>query len=369
MAMASLFLKFHAKERTMSHRSHQKVSRSGFTLIELLVVITIIGVLIALLLPAVQGAREAARRAHCTNNLKQLALALHNYHDVYGSLPIGSPRMFEPALSSVVYTIPPTSGPIYSENQSVFVSLLGQLEQQPLYNAVNFSRSIYTAPNSTVFGTGIGTLWCPSDGTVSQRAATGGDSVTLPPYVYFSSYVVCTGTWFPEILQHYDNQPALKQQINGAFNYDVAYNFSAVTDGMSQTFAIGETAHGLLSDDDQLNWHWWADAVAGDTLFWTMYPLNPHRKVANVSDEYSEAFLSAASSFHPGGANFAFLDGSVRFVNENINSWSIDPTTGFPRGVSKTSGGIYVLAPGTRFGVYQALSTRNGSEVISSDSF
>jgi prepilin-type N-terminal cleavage/methylation domain-containing protein/prepilin-type processing-associated H-X9-DG protein len=353
----------------MSYRSHQKLSRSGFTLIELLVAITIIGVLIALLLPAVQGAREAARRAHCTNNLKQLALALHNYHDVYGSLPIGSPRMFEPALASLVYTIPPTSGPIYSENQSVFVSLLGQLDQQPLYNAVNFSRNIFTPANFTISDTGVAVLWCPSDGTVSQRAATGGDSVTLPPYVYFSSYVVCTGTWFPEILMHYDNQTNVIAQINGVFNYDVAYPLAAVTDGLSQTFAFGETAHGLLSAADQQNWHWWADTSPGDTLFWTLYPMNPHRRIPNISDEFCEAFVSSASSFHPGGANFAFLDGSVRFVKETIDTWRFDPRTGFPLGVSKTSGGIYVLTPGTRFGVYQALSTRNGGEVISSDSF
>ena len=353
----------------MTNRLRRRVSRSGFTLIELLVVITIIGVLIGLLLPAVQSAREAARRVQCVNNLKQLVLALHNYHDIHGSLPIGSPRMFDPDLSSSIYTIPPTSGPIYGENQSVFVSLLGQLEQQPLYNAVNFSRSIYTAPNSTVFGTGIAALWCPSDGTVGQRGATGGDSVTFPPFDHFTSYVGCTGTWFPEILQHYDNQAAAKQQINGAFNYDVAYSFASVKDGLGQTFAFGETAHGLLSTDDQPWWHWWADAVTGDTLFWTLYPLNPHRKVANISDEYSEAFVSAASSFHPGGANFAFLDGSVRFVKDTIATWPFDPKTGFPRGVSKTSGGIYILAPGTQFGVYQALSTRAGGEVVDAASY
>jgi prepilin-type N-terminal cleavage/methylation domain-containing protein/prepilin-type processing-associated H-X9-DG protein len=353
----------------MNCRSSKRTTRDGFTLIELLVVIAIIAVLIGLLLPAVQSAREAARRIQCVNNLKQLALAAHNYHSIYGTLPIGSPRMYDPTLAPFVYTIPPTDGPIIGESQSVFVSLLAQLEQQALFNAVNFSRSIYVRSNNTIYATGLSALWCPSDSSVFQSGRTGVDSDYSPPVVNFTSYVGCTGTWFPEILQHYDNQIALKQQINGVFNYDTPYSLAAVTDGASQTMLFGETAHGLLSSADQACWHWWADAVTGDTLFWTLYPLNPFRKIPNVSGEYSEAYVSSASSFHAGGANFAFVDGSVRFVKDSVNTWPFDSTTGFPMGVSKTSGGIYVLAPGTQMGVYQKLSTRNLGEVISADAF
>src|SRR5262245_14091982 len=109
--------------------------RSGFTLIEILVAITIIGVLVALLIPAVQAARDTSRRIQCANNLKQLSMACHNYADVYGTLPIGIPRMYDadPALN------------FFGESQSLFVSTLGQLDQQPMYNAVNFSRSIFAS--------------------------------------------------------------------------------------------------------------------------------------------------------------------------------------------------------------------------------
>ena len=131
--------------------------RPGFTLIELLVVIAIIAVLIGLLLPAVQMAREAARRAQCTNNLKQLALALHNYADVNGVLPMGyaiQPCEFLPDSICISH------GP--------FVALLPQLEQQPLFNAVNFDRNLWISPNMTICAIGIKTLWCPSDPTIDQ---------------------------------------------------------------------------------------------------------------------------------------------------------------------------------------------------------
>jgi prepilin-type N-terminal cleavage/methylation domain-containing protein len=106
---------------------HRSV-RYGFTLIELLVVITIIGVLIALLLPAVQAAREAARRAQCINNLKQLALAALNYESTHGAFPMGTPfYRWDPGR--------------VNDGFSIFVAMLGQLEQQPLFNAVNFSRN------------------------------------------------------------------------------------------------------------------------------------------------------------------------------------------------------------------------------------
>src|SRR5262249_27637048 len=105
-----------------------------------------------------------------------------------------------------------------------------------------------------------------------------------------------------------------------------------------------------------------------DTLFITFYPMNPQKTALNLSN-FAQEFVETASSQHPGGCNFAFLDGSVRFIKETIDSWKVDPTSGLPSGISFDGTGLVHVTPGTRFGVYQALSTRNGREVISADAY
>src|SRR3954466_7725000 len=142
--------------------------RRGFTLIELLVVIAIIGVLIALLLPAVQAAREAARRAQCVNNSKQLGLALHNYHDVQGGLPPG--RIWKNGLNGCGYNF------FQGQDTTWFILMLPQFEQQPLANAFNYSLGVGgpLAPlplgffaNSTVTATKVAVFQCPSDRAIT----------------------------------------------------------------------------------------------------------------------------------------------------------------------------------------------------------
>jgi prepilin-type N-terminal cleavage/methylation domain-containing protein/prepilin-type processing-associated H-X9-DG protein len=350
----------------MTRRLAPRGRRRGFTLIELLVVIAIIGVLIALLLPAVQQAREAARRIQCTNNLKQLALASHNYVNSQGVLPMG-----------IHFQIDPFSGFLWTSG-SLWLPLLPNLEQKPIYDAINFSVNVYEPDNVTISGVGVGALWCPSDGGVDKIRPLPGaffGNLTYGSMAY-TSYGGNAGTWF----QFTGYQPALNQ-MNGLFS--LVYKstgpvgYAAITDGLSNTLLFGERAHTLLSDSDQVSWHWWTSGNYGDTMFNTLYPINPFKKLqltdgggttSNDGEGGLDAYVSTASSFHPGGANFAMADGSVRFLKETINSWPYNPSTGLPTGLSQDpSTGMYILAPGTQFGVYQALSTRNRNEIISAD--
>jgi prepilin-type N-terminal cleavage/methylation domain-containing protein/prepilin-type processing-associated H-X9-DG protein len=361
-------------------------SARGFTLIELLVVIAIIAVLISLLLPAVQSAREAARRAQCTNNLKQTGLAVHNYISSNDVFPWGCFRQHNPTNAT---GYPYTSG-------GSFVPLLPFHEQQAVFNSINFNYNIFSAGNTTAVATSLNYLHCPSDPSIENRVFMATGNVDGGPMTMcYSSYGGCAGTWFQ--LPRF-SWPTSEFQLginnqNGVIIY-IGYDnplivtgtvytglsraclrLSAVTDGTSNTFMYSERAHGMLNAQDQICWNWWCSGNFGDTSFCTMYPINPFRKDPNTGvigsvGGSSDTFVSAASSFHPGGANFLFCDGSVRFIKESISTWQINPATSLPNGVTLDSAGfVYQILPGTQLGVYQMLSTAAGGEVVSADQY
>ena len=355
--------------------------RPAFTLIELLVVIAIIAVLIALLLPAVQSAREAARRIQCTNNMKQLALAAMNYESSNSTLPPA-------ACSSIDYV-----KNYYRDNFSSFTRMLPFTEQAAAYNSVNFNMTYANVENRTVAGVQLAALVCPSDTNITPQLMTSangfgsnydGITATSNNLAYFSSYSSSQGTFWSNYYLGAKGGTQVQTQQNGAIIIDGNVTLASITDGTSNTMIFGEKAHGYFAVYDAKYQNCdtvWISGLYFDTMYTTTYP--PNLPTANTpglsltgTPNYSYYYALDATSYHPGGLNFAFCDGSVRFIKNTINSWTFTTASADSYGDVILDGTTYnasTIIWGTtaayRPGVYQALSTRAGGEVISSDSY
>jgi prepilin-type N-terminal cleavage/methylation domain-containing protein/prepilin-type processing-associated H-X9-DG protein len=298
----------------------------AFTLVELLVVIAIIGVLVALLLPAVQAAREAARRSSCGNNMRQIAIAFHNYHDSVKQLPPGRLGC-DCNTSNAPYfcgTRPDSTRP----GTSGFALAMPQLEQKPWYDAIGWQLGAIE-PATGCGGTADTAGWdtnisqhfsfrpkvlvCPSD---TAQAMNGRYSV--------GSYALNHGTQGPSLT----SSQSMKHFNTGVFLYVTRIDFAFIGDGTANTFAVGEVFDGHLPENG--NW-WMIGSRHAHSLRTTENPLNTKWGTGVVFNTNNGAF----GSRHPGGAQFAYADGHVAFVANTIN-----------------------------LTVYRALSTRDGKEAV-----
>ncbi len=329
------------RKRT-SQGKHYGLSRPlhGFTLVELLVVIAIIGVLVALLLPAVQAAREAARRTQCINNLKQIGLSLHNYHDAKGRLPQGSAY---PGRTAGRQQVDPSTF-VEAEGGNWAMQIFPYMELQTLYDQFDFSIWVNQGVNAELALKVVDGFICPSDGN-------SGDAIFEDRGDNTKAYnpKVSAGTWYvasigptkpdggnPQCPNNANNDPSYcnigcsfgsrasnehglclqpfefgDSSVGMFARYPVGYNFREVTDGLSNTWMIGETipSHNIFNALYGLNF----------PLSSTVTPLNNFISDEGVYDPSLWPVTSGFKSRHPGGANFLVGDGSVVFVSETVD--------------------------------------------------
>lgn len=311
----------------------------GYTLIELLVVVAILAVLLALLLPAVQQAREAARRTQCKSNVRQIALALHNYHDTFNIFPSG--QYYCKANT------PCTASAHFADGWGWTASLLPFIDQGPLFNGFNFDLAMRNPWHVKLLATPLPLFQCPSD--VTRKAQLPPTVNTFLPERFATANYVGNGGSFNNSFE----APSVARDerlTNGLLGRDSARRIREIIDGASNTVIAGETIHYDFSWDPTLYGHFFLPRQACCTL---KLVRNGNRRLnpapTATTDEKREGFASQ----HEGGAHFAMADGSVRFVSENIDNSSRQWT-------AATSADPFDQANGgADYRTYQRLFSRN----------
>ncbi len=327
--------------------------RGGFTLVELLVVIAIIGILVGLLLPAVQAAREAARRMQCSNNLKQIGLAMHNYASAHSKFPPGW-LFYAPQMSGRgdrVHRLP---------GWGWQTMILPYVEQGNIFNQIVFDgRGMGDAPNNQIVNQIFSLQLCPSSGDPTH-IMLGPDPLPILPGIAASNYLGCAGSF---VQSAYYDQPEARR--NGMMVEDKSMKFSDVVDGTSNTLLVGEVAlsgNGKNYDAGGFLWDpkWYGSLQTRGGLARADAPesvvragefrINPP---SVVSDNVKR---NSFKSRHTGGAQFALADGSVHFVSESVDHTQ----TGW--GPVNTG-----TVPWNVVGAFQRLCSRNDGQVVTID--
>ena len=295
-----------------------KMRRSGFTLIELLVVIAIIAILVALLLPAVQQAREAARRTACKNNLKQIGLALHNYHDIFSQFPASA---MNPGTVGSTNFVP--TGTV--KNHTGYLYMLPQLEQGNLYGQINFSLPTGKADWNGTGGGGeqavlsnvkLPVFQCPSDPPFdTPHTYTPQNMYTITNATRVSYGFVHETTEY-DWYAGYDVWSKNRNSSRSAFGINQSAGFRDITDGTSNTMVMIETPF-------QKEWEGFGPFFQAFTHTHFIIPSQFGINRWSVTTPKRLVYAWGAGSQHTGGAQLLLGDGSVRFISENISQVTI----------------------------------------------